>query len=94
MHDVAFFESKGLPSVAVLSDAFQPQAAYQAQKLGLQATVRLFVKHPISDQTPAQMHAKADVVYGDVVDALTTQPVEIDDSAVAAAPAAEPECAT
>ena len=26
MHDGAFFESKGIPSVALVSDAFKPQA--------------------------------------------------------------------
>ena len=39
------------------------QAEYQALSLGLEACRRLFVQHPISDATPAEIVIKADGVY-------------------------------
>jgi len=72
MHDGAFFESKGIPSVALVSDAFKPQAQFQAKALGLENAARVFVPHPISDQTASQLHAKADAVFEQVVEALTS----------------------
>lgn len=59
MHDTCYFEANGLPCVAVLSDQFKPQALFQAQQLGAANTDRVFVQHPISDQTPEQLQAKA-----------------------------------
>ena len=41
MHDVAWFEGAGLPSVALVSGEFKAQARYQAQGLGLKDAVQL-----------------------------------------------------
>jgi len=71
MHDVAWFEGAGLPSVALVSGEFKAQARYQAAGLGLKDAVQLFVRHPISDQTVAALRAKADAVFADVVRGLT-----------------------
>lgn len=65
-------EKAGLPAVALCSSEFKAQATYQAEKLGLAKIARAFVAHPISDQTKAQMVAKADAVLSDVVSALTS----------------------
>lgn len=70
MHDIAFFEKAGIPAVALLSDAFKPQAQYQAKSLGLETAARVFVKHPISDQTTSAIHQKADDVYAAVIERL------------------------
>ena len=40
MHDVAAFERAGLPSVALLSAEFAPQARTQARSLGLAEEVQ------------------------------------------------------
>ena len=66
------FEEAGLPSVAVLSDAFLPQIDYMytARQLGLEAVGTAIVPHPISDQTSSQMRAKADGVVEAVMVAL------------------------
>jgi hypothetical protein len=71
MHDAVALESKGVSSCAVFSDAFERQAAFQAEKLGLTAAPRAFVAHPISDQTREQLVSKATAVFEDVVHALT-----------------------
>ena len=73
MHDVAAFEAAGLPSVALLSSEFRAQASYQARGLGLARAVKLFVRHPISDQSASALRAKADAVFADVVRGLTEE---------------------
>lgn len=74
MHDVAYFESQGIPAVAVVSEEFRSQAVYQGRSLGLaenaSLTKKVFLRHPISDQTRTQLYAKADEVFGDVVRGL------------------------
>ena len=80
-HDGAFFESAGIPSVALVSDAFKPQAQFQASNLGLQDQARVYVSHPISDQTPAALHAKADKVFDKVRIALeSNEPAPADET--------------
>ena len=61
-----------MASVAVLSDAFPANARAQAVQLGLPAAPAVFVAHPISDQTDAQLLARAEAVGPAVADALTT----------------------
>jgi len=87
---VAFFESKGLPSVGILSSGFAAQASYQAKSLGCEDAVSLFVAHPISDATPAEMDAKADSVFEYMVKGLAdaTPPKQIID------PSEGAECGT
>mmetsp|Transcript_16506 Transcript_16506/g.34892 ORF Transcript_16506/g.34892 Transcript_16506/m.34892 type:complete len:93 (+) Transcript_16506:184-462(+) len=72
MHDAAHFESVGIPSVAVISSEFKPQAAYQARMLGLEEVRAEFVQHPISDATLEMMEQKAVGAFPGVVQALTT----------------------
>jgi len=70
MHDTAQLETAGIPSVAILSSAFKNQAHVQASSLGCADAFRVFVQHPISDQTPAQMEAKARECFDDVQRAI------------------------
>jgi len=71
MSDTTYFEGKGLPCAALLSDEFKSQAVYQARQLGMSHAVRIFVSHPISDQSVKQLEAKADAVLHRVCFALT-----------------------
>jgi len=72
MHDAAYLESHGIPTVAVISSAFKPQAAYQADMLGLKQVRAEFVQHPISDASKEQMIQKATDTFAGVVKALTS----------------------
>ena len=76
MHDCARFERRGLPSAAMVSSAFLPQARHQAAQLGLDAVAHILVpvQHPMSDQTLKQMRGKADAAYPLARDALVEQP--------------------
>lgn len=71
MHDVAHLEHAGLACVAVLSDAFKPQAAFQANALGCPTAPRVFVKHPISNIPPAAVRCRAEEATDDIISALT-----------------------
>eukprot|EP00041_Stephanoeca_diplocostata_P004006 m.40149 g.40149 ORF g.40149 m.40149 type:complete len:94 (-) comp14782_c0_seq6:2553-2834(-) len=80
MHDVVALERAGLPSVALVSSAFKRQAPFQARQLGLATAPCVYVQHPISDQTEAQLRAKAVAVFDAVVTALTSNNVVAADS--------------
>ena len=70
-NDCVVYERKGLPTVAVASDAFIPQAKFQAEKLGMEDMAVVFAPHPISNCTKEEIEAKADTVYQKLVDGLT-----------------------
>lgn len=72
MHDAAYFEAQGIPAVAVVSNEFKAQAAYQARMLGLDELRAEFVAHPISDASPEEMNNKAKGAFGNVVRALVS----------------------
>jgi hypothetical protein len=70
VHDTVWFEINGRPSVFVASSEFVDAAEAQAQSLGLPQVRRLFVPHPIQDRTDAEMHARAEAVIEQVIEAL------------------------
>mgnify|MGYP004017326963 CR=1 FL=1 len=71
MHDAAWFERGGTPACAILSSGFKPQARYQARIIGAECVPHLFVPHPISDQSAAQLVVKADGVFEEAFAAIT-----------------------
>mmetsp|Transcript_54416 Transcript_54416/g.174481 ORF Transcript_54416/g.174481 Transcript_54416/m.174481 type:complete len:93 (-) Transcript_54416:575-853(-) len=88
MHDAAYLESHGIPTVAIISSAFRPQAAYQAQMLGLDQVRVEFVQHPISDVSAEQMKQKASDAFSGVLRSLTTSDVSALQHVADAAPEA------
>lgn len=58
--------------MALISGQFEAQSRYQALQLGAGDLDQVFVQHPISDQTTAQLQAKADAVFSIVVASLTS----------------------
>mmetsp|Transcript_27359 Transcript_27359/g.76405 ORF Transcript_27359/g.76405 Transcript_27359/m.76405 type:complete len:96 (+) Transcript_27359:710-997(+) len=94
LHDVASFEQRGLPAVAILSDGFRAQAEYQARCLGLENAARVFVRHPISDQTIAELQKKADGVFDDAIYGLKNVPLPPAAVSEPATPVSEGSCST
>jgi len=85
---VASFEKAGIPAVALLSSEFKPQSQFQAAELGLSNAARVFVPHPISDQSVASIHEKADAVFTAVVERLVSTDgwtEQIDDESIKSA---------
>lgn len=71
MHDTAWFELAGKPSVFVASSAFESAADTQARALGMDALRRIFVPHPIQDANDDEMRVKADAILEEILSALT-----------------------
>jgi alkanesulfonate monooxygenase SsuD/methylene tetrahydromethanopterin reductase-like flavin-dependent oxidoreductase (luciferase family) len=59
MHDIAEFETRGIPGVGVASTEFTQAAAAQSAALGFDPAM-VFVRHPIQDRTDDEMRALAD----------------------------------
>jgi hypothetical protein len=70
VHDTAWFEINGKPSVFVASSEFVDAAEAQAHALGLPEVQRVFVPHPIQDRTDEEMRERADAVLDALIEAL------------------------
>jgi hypothetical protein len=70
VHDTTWFEINGKPAVFIASTEFIDAAAVQSKALGLPEVRRIFVPHPIQDATDEEMHAKADAIVDQVIEAL------------------------
>ncbi len=62
MHDTIRLEALGIPAVAVATDVFQTAARAQASALGRPDFDAVYVAHPIQDQSPEEIEARADAV--------------------------------
>jgi hypothetical protein len=71
VHDTVYFETQGIPSVFVLTNEFEGAAQTQADALGLPDVRRVFVPHPMQDRTDDEMHARAEAVVEQLIEALT-----------------------
>lgn len=72
MHDVAYLESNGIPAVALVSDGFKPQLAYQAAMLGFEHVRVEWVRHPIQCNTEEQIAQKAAAAFPGVARCLSS----------------------
>lgn len=61
----------GIPAVAVATSEFMTPARVQAGALGRPGFDAVYVPHPIQDQTPEQIAARADAVAEEIVLRLT-----------------------
>jgi len=64
-------ESLGLAAVPVATNEFKTAARAQSSALGRPDFDAVYVEHPIQDQTPREIAAKADAVIGEIVARLT-----------------------
>lgn len=71
VHDVAEYETYGVPAVFVASEEFTSATEAQSASLGTDPAV-VYVPHPIQDRTDHEMHAIADDVVDHVIAALTS----------------------
>ena len=61
----------GIPAVAVATTEFMTPARAQAGALGRPGFDAVYVPHPIQDQTPEQIAARAEAVADEIVRRLT-----------------------
>ena len=71
MHDINELELRGLPGVFVASEEFVQAAETQSASLGFSAVKRVFTPHPIQDRTDDEMITYADMVFDEIVAAVT-----------------------
>jgi hypothetical protein len=71
LHDTIRLENIGIPAVAVATNEFITPARAQASALGRPGFEAIYVPHPIQDQTPEQVEARADAVAVEIVRRLT-----------------------
>jgi hypothetical protein len=71
LHDTIGLENLGIPAVPVATAEFTAPARVQASALGRAGFDAVYVQHPIQDQTPQQIAARADAVAEEIVRRLT-----------------------
>jgi hypothetical protein len=64
-------ENLGIPSIPVATHEFMTAARAQAAALGRPDYDAVYVPHPIQDQTPAEIAARADAVLEEIIARLT-----------------------
>jgi hypothetical protein len=70
LHDTINLENLGVPAVPVATTEFMTPARIQAGALGRAGFDAVYVEHPIQDQTPPQIAARADAVAFEIVKRL------------------------
>jgi hypothetical protein len=70
VHDTVYFEVQGRPAVFLASTEFVDAAEAQSAALGLPEVLRVFVPHPIQDALDAEMSAKAEQAFDEILAAL------------------------
>jgi hypothetical protein len=71
LHDTVGLENLGVPAVPVATTEFMTPARIQAGALGRPGFDAVYVEHPIQDQTPQQIAARADAAVAEIVKRLT-----------------------
>ena len=62
----------GIPAVPVATHEFMTAARAQAAALGRPAFDAVYVRHPIQDQTKAEIEARADLAMEELIARLVT----------------------
>ncbi len=73
MHDTIRLENLGISAVPVATTEFMAPARIQAGALGRAGFDAVYVPHPIQDQTPQQIAARADDAVEEIVRRLTAK---------------------
>jgi len=71
LHDTIRLENRGTAAIPIATTEFATAARAQAAALGRPDFEPLYVEHPIQDQTPAEIAARADATVAQIVARLT-----------------------
>jgi hypothetical protein len=74
VHDIVDLERRGIPGVFVATSEFVQAAVAQSTSLGFPTVARVFTPHPVQDRTDDEVRAYADLVYDQIVAAVTASP--------------------
>ena len=70
MHDAVWFETNNMPAVFVATDEVIDAAVAQSSSLGLSEVPRVYIPHPMQDQTDEEMWTKAEEALDKLLVAL------------------------
>jgi hypothetical protein len=71
LHDTITLENRGVAAVPVATTEFRNAARAQASMLGRADFDAVYVTHPIQDQTPMEIAARAEAAIGELAARLT-----------------------
>lgn len=78
LHDAVTLEEKGVPSVLLCTDEFAPLARAESVAKGMGGLPLAVVPHPLADNRPDEVRAKAEAVLAEVLQVLTGDARELD----------------
>lgn len=71
MCDLVHLEHRGIPAVGVATAPFADEAVEQARLLGMPDCRVVYIPHPVQLLTSAELDRRADVIFPEIVAALT-----------------------
>jgi hypothetical protein len=78
LHDAVTLEAKGIPSVLLCTDEFAPLARAESVAKGMGGLPLAVIPHPLADNRPHEVRAKAERVADEIVAILTRGAAELD----------------
>ena len=76
MHDALAAESRGIPSVAIMTDRFEQTARGVADLNGVPDYPFVVIAHPIANDSDDDLRAKAESAISRVISLLTRREVQ------------------
>ena len=71
MHDAIAAETRGIPAVAVMTDRFEQSARAMAAVNGIPDYPFIMLRHPIANDSDADLAAKAEAAASQIAELLT-----------------------
>jgi hypothetical protein len=78
LHDAVALEEKGIPSVLLCTDEFAPLARAESIGKGMGGLPLAVIPHPLADNRPDEVRAKATAVVAEVMTILTRPAAELE----------------
>lgn len=78
LHDAVVLEGKGIPSVLLCTDEFAPLARAESVAKGMGGLPLAVIPHPLADNRPHEVRAKAEKIAEEIVAILTRDASELD----------------
>ena len=78
LHDAVVLEGRGIPSVLLCTDEFAPLARAESVAKGMGGLPLAVIPHPIADNRPNEVRAKAERIADEIVAILTRDANDLD----------------
>jgi hypothetical protein len=78
LHDAVVLEGKGIPTVLLCTDEFAPLARAESVAKGMGGLPLAVIPHPLADNRPHEVRAKAERIADEIAAILTRDSSELD----------------